>query len=159
MEARLQPCHHCMSALNYCHYAERTKVGRAEILADFNLEKFFEDFKSIFRCLPIYTSDTFPMGDYPKNWARITWETRNKVGWICSCCGVNSSGHASLLHTHHRDGNRGNVKPSNLEVLCLACHKSRPFHSGLVYPANHKMRIENLRIAQHLPRICKKCEI
>ena len=160
MEAYLQPCHNCMNALNYEKYSEmKTKAGRAEVLSDFNLEKFFEDFKSIFRCLPIYTSDTFPEGDYPANWARISWETRNKAGWRCSCCGVDCSQNTGLLHAHHKDGNRGNIRPSNLEVLCLACHKSRPFHSDMYYPPNLKLKLENLRLSQKLARACTSCEI
>jgi hypothetical protein len=160
MEAYLQPCHFCMTALNYENYSEmKAKADRAEALSEFDLQKFFEDFKSIFRCLPIYTSDTFPQGDYPVNWARVSWETRSKAGWVCSCCGVNCSEKTGLLHTHHRDGNRGNIRPSNLEVLCLACHKARPFHASMHYSSSNRMRLENLRIAQKMPRMCSKCKI
>ena len=157
---RLQPCHNCMNALNYEKYSEmKTKAGRAEVLSDFDLTKFFSDFRSIFRCLPLYTSETFPEGDYPPNWARISWETRARANWICSCCSVNCSKNTALLHTHHRDGNRGNVRPSNLEVLCLACHKARPFHADLHYSSSNKMKLENLRLAQMKSRTCNLCKL
>lgn len=160
IEAYLQPCHNCLMSLNYDKYSElSTKSARTELLSNFKLEKFFEDFKSIFRCLPLYTSETFPEGDYPSNWARISWEAREKVGWICSCCRLNCSQNTSLLHTHHLDGNRGNIRPSNLEVLCIACHKARPFHSNLHYPANLKMKLESLRVTQKIPKNCSKCKI
>lgn len=160
MEAFLQPCHNCLTVLNYEKYAEmKTKSGRSEVIGKFELGKFFEDFKSIFRCLPIYTSDTFPEGDYPDDWARKSWETRNASGWVCSCCGINCSKNTGMLHAHHKDGNRGNVRPSNLEVVCVACHKARPFHGAMYYPPNIKMKLENLRVSQKLPRICSKCKI
>lgn len=160
MEANLQACHYCMMALNYDGYAqEKLKVGRNRVLSEFDLGKFFSDFRSIFRCLPLYTTETFPEGDYPPNWARISWETRAKANWICSCCSINCSKNTSLLHTHHRDGNRGNVRPSNLEVLCLACHKARPFHADMHYSSSNKMKLENLRLAQMKPRLCSSCKL
>ena len=33
-----------------------------------------------------------------------------------------------FLHVHHKDGIKGNNKPSNLEVLCMLCHREKPFH-------------------------------
>jgi len=38
----------------------------------------------------------------------------------CSRCGFNS--HPSILGIHHKDRNRHNNHPSNLEVLCPNCH-------------------------------------
>ena len=57
-----------------------------------------------------------------------------------------------VSHVHHRDGNRGNIKPSNLEVLCIACHKARPHHVNLSYFSKNKMRLQNLRISQKNPK-------
>lgn len=160
MEANLQPCYNCLMSLNYDGFAEvKTKVGHSRIISEFELSKFFADFQSIFRCLPLYTPETFPNGGYPRNWARISRETRSKAVWICSCCGLDCSKQTSLLHVHHRDGNQGNIKPSNLEVLCIACHKARPFHGNLSYSSQNKMRLQNLRISQKKPKNCAKCKI
>ena len=34
---------------------------------------------------------------------------------------------------HHRDGNRANSSPGNLEVLCLGCHKEEFGHERLKF--------------------------
>jgi hypothetical protein len=159
MEAYLQPCQNCLKELNYDDFAYLTNKGKSKVLSNFDLKNFFEDFESIFRCLPLYTTETFPKGDYSKEWAQISYASRRKANWICSCCKVNCSQNHGLLHVHHKDGNRGNNKPSNLEVLCLACHKACPFHGGMYYSASNKKKLENLRISQKLGRICPNCKI
>lgn len=152
-QTNLQPCQNCFKSLNYHGFAEeKTRVGHKRIISEFELSKFFADFQPIFRCLLLYTPETFPKRGYPPNWARVSRETRSKVRWFCSCCDIDCSKHTSLPHVHHRDGNRGNIKPSNLEVLCIACHKARPHHVNLSYFSKNKMRLQNLRISQKNPK-------
>ena len=52
-------------------------------------------------------------------------------GKKCERCGY--SGSKKMLDVHHRDGNRGNGRLSNLEILCVWCHwletrKVKPIH-------------------------------
>ena len=159
MEAVLGPCKNCLKSLDYDGWASATSGQKNQILSAFTIERFFEDFEPIFRCLPIYTSDTFPAGDYPEDWAKISRAMRKKSGWICSCCQVDCSDNTGLLHAHHKDGNRGNVRPSNIEVICVACHKARPFHGHMHVSAAAINRLEQLRLSQKLSRLCKVCNL
>lgn len=163
MLARLLPCKNCLKTLNYNGFAEHANSAlKDKIVTDFSVETFFEDNKSIFRCLPLYTPETFPEGNYTNDWARISQKTRCKANWHCSCCNVCCVEQTGLLHVHHRDGHRGNNRPSNLEVLCLACHKSRPLHERMKYRPDfpeEKRKLEQLRISQKLSRHCDDCNI
>ena len=157
MEAVLDPCKNCLKALDYNGWASATHHKKNEILRDFSIDKFYQDFESIFRCLPIYTVESFPEGNYTDEWAKISHQTRRRANWVCSCCRVDCSENTGLLHVHHRDGNRGNNRPSNLEVLCILCHKARPLHGHMHISAAAKNKLEQLRLAQKLSRHCETC--
>jgi 5-methylcytosine-specific restriction endonuclease McrA len=45
----------------------------------------------------------------------------------CNKCGYNE--HKQLLEVHHIDNDSSNNDPSNLEILCVMCH--RKYHYGL----------------------------
>ena len=40
-------------------------------------------------------------------------------GGICERCGYSKK---EVLHLHHKDRNRNNNDPSNLELICPNCH-------------------------------------
>lgn len=160
ISATLNPCQNCLEQINYNGWSDlRSRHQRRKALRDFNLEQFYEDFQFIFRCLPTYTSDTFPNGNYPSDWARISQKIRRQADWICSCCQLDCNSDHGLLHVHHKSGNKGDVRPSNLEVVCAACHKARPFHKHMQIRPSTKNRLEQLRVSQALTRLCKKCEV
>ena len=150
LAAALMPCRYCLMQLNYQGYESVPKAQRDKIVSDFSVEEFFEDSKSIFRCLPLYTPETFPEGNYTSAWGRISGETRRRAEWKCSCCGVNCESDTGLLHTHHKDGNRGNDRPSNHKVLCLVCHKNQPLHGHMKIKPDEELRLQKLRKSQGL---------
>jgi len=51
---------------------------------------------------------------------------------------------------HHRDGNRQNIRESNLVVLCVDCHSRQPRHEHLRIPRADRLAINRLRRAQRL---------
>lgn len=157
LEAVLLPCINCLRQLNYQNYNYSDRKRQKDIMRNFSVEQFFEDSKSIFRCLPLYTQETFPEGNYSPSWAQTSYETRDRAGWICSCCEVNCKKDRGLLHTHHKDGNRGNDRPSNHEVLCLVCHKNKPLHQHMHIKPSERLRLEEMRIRQGLAKHCANC--
>jgi hypothetical protein len=129
--AKLAPCQNCLKFLDYDGFEDKKQRDRKAIVNDFDIQAFFKNYEPIFRCLPLYNADDFPEGNYTSDWARISEDLRRNAGWTCKNCDVGLSEHRNLLHAHHKDGNRGNNKPSNLEALCCVCHKQKPFHEGM----------------------------
>ena len=157
MKLNIDVCKNCLEFLNYKDYEESNRTQRQDIFNSFNLTDFLEHFKYIFRCLPLYGESTFPGADYSKDWAKVSNELRKSSGWMCSCCNVVLESEKGLLHVHHKDGIKGNNKPSNLEVLCALCHKKKPFHEGMNIKDNEEKKIKNLRRKQSSEKKCSKC--
>ena len=157
MKMKLQICKNCLDFLNYEEFSDSPRSKKNDIFESFDLENFFENYKHIFRCLPLYNEKNFPEGDYTSDWAKISEEFRRNANWTCSCCQVQLSKRRGLLHVHHKDGIRGNNKPSNLEVLCAICHSKKPYHSSMFIKKEEKENIHNFRNEQDLQKQCKEC--
>lgn len=158
MDAELAPCYNCLMSLDYDDFTTASHGKRREIIKNFKLDKFFEENKSIFRCLPLFTSETMPAGDYLENWSNISRKFRERKKWTCECCGVELSNNKGLLHSHHKDGNKGNNKYSNLRALCVTCHKAQPHHGQIHVKAEENIRLMELRTKQNLLASCDKCQ-
>lgn len=64
------------------------------------------------------------MDQYPENWAWISWEARVKARFTCNrCYEVFEGGNRYLIGVHHKDYDKKNNNPLNLEVLCWPCHR------------------------------------
>ena len=50
-------------------------------------------------------------------WERLRRAALDRAGWRCERCG-----NGPPLEVHHRDGDRANNEPGNLEPLCPDCH-------------------------------------
>jgi hypothetical protein len=144
VKAALAPCQNCLKALNYDGFEEKKQRDRKSIVNSFDIKKFFENYEPIFRCLPLFDANDFPEGNYTSDWARISEEIRRNAQWKCLNCGVHLSEHRHLLHVHHKDGNRGNNRKSNLEPLCCLCHKLKPFHEGMHIRPEYQKLLETL---------------
>ena len=157
MEANLAPCRNCLSTLDYKGFGSASEGEKRRIIHEFSLEIFFEENKAIFRCLPLYTSATMPGGEYTKGWSKISRKYRASKDWTCECCGVNLANNRGLLHSHHKDGIRGNNKYSNFKALCVTCHKAQPYHGQMYVKYSEKRQLTDLRAEQNLPPECGKC--
>ena len=145
INSRLAPCINCLKLMNFDGFTDKTRPEQRQVVNNFEIDNFLSNYEPIFRCLPLYTPENFPEGNYTSDWARISEDVRRKANWKCSTCPVDLSKHRRLLHVHHRDGNRGNNKPSNLQPLCCVCHQKQPFHGGMNIKDSDRLIIESLR--------------
>ncbi|MCG8620757.1 MAG: HNH endonuclease [Proteobacteria bacterium] len=150
-EAHLKPCGWCLGELGYSG-AERSKAQN-----NFDLAEFFAKHASKFEKLPRYTAETMPEG-YTSDWKEISDRHKQNAGYRCECCEVNLFKYKSLLHTHHRDGNKGNNRPSNLMAVCVLCHQNQPMHSEMREGTASEYRIREMRREQGKPEFCPRCE-
>lgn len=60
---------------------------------------------------------------YPLGWNRTYKEQiRRRDEYKCQLCRVPEIECSRRLHIHHKDLNKQNIEPDNLESLCLSCH-------------------------------------
>ena len=61
---------------------------------------------------------------YAIHWSRLSRQIKEYRNWTCQRCGFHASTNKEkkLIEVHHKDKNRTNNNPSNLEVLCRSCH-------------------------------------
>jgi hypothetical protein len=62
-------------------------------------------------------------GDYPPDWALISWAVKEAANWKCIRCGhIDDTAEGYMLTVHHLDLNKSNCKWWNLAALCQRCH-------------------------------------
>ena len=92
-----------------------------------------------------------PSDSYTSDWNSISRQYREKQHYICQDCGVDLSGEQSLLHTHHKNRDKGDNRENNLIALCAGCHKKQPYHEQrLSVPESDLKKIDLLRKQQGL---------
>ena len=155
--ASLIPCRNCLSALNYEGWLDLSRGEQNSIVNNFDLEEFLDTFRPIFRCLPLYTTDTYPGGDYTADFARISLQFRRSKNWRCDCCQIDLSSHRGLLHVHHIDHIRANNVRTNLRALCAECHKSQPYHGHMHIRPQERTLLRQLRQTQRGAASCADC--
>ena len=147
IDTNLKVCKNCLKELNYKEYNNNRDVWRS-----FNLEEFFDHYKTYFKGKPKYTCENIPKNDYPDNWQKISREMRIKKGWNCEDCGINLEEHQNLLHVHHINHAKFDCSPKNLEVVCIDCHTKKPGHNNMYISNDHMKVIRNLRDTKKIVR-------
>lgn len=142
----LDVCKNCLSKLNYKEY----KNNRAKVFSEFSLEDFFETYQAYFKHKPKRKAGQDNDGTYSSNWKEKSASYRESKNWTCESCGLNLSTHKSLLHTHHKNGVKSDNRDSNLQALCIRCHKDQPNHQHMMksYTLDKQMKINKLRREQ-----------
>ena len=135
LTVKLDLCKNCIDEL---------RERRLEI-SPFSLEKFFEKYDSHVPQTIRRIETVTEVQNYTPNQDDISREYRKAVNYICQRCGVNCSSEQSLLHLHHRDGDRSNNERSNLAVFCIDCHSKEPMHEHLLFPKKTKRQVQILK--------------
>lgn len=121
LELDLFVCKHCLWGFNYQDYQDLPIKERERIYYSFSREEYFISFDSNIS-KPKYDAITMPLSVYHQDWDNISYRMKDKAWYKCQECGKDCSVERKWLHTHHRDHNKWNNSPENLEVLCENCH-------------------------------------
>lgn len=139
---RLKVCQHCLSKLNYKNY----KSNKSSVFSAFSLEEFFTEYQPLFKHQPKRKAGNAKDDNYTKDWQNISKEYRASVGWGCEKCGVILNDHKSLLHTHHKNGVKGDNSATNLAALCILCHSEEPNHGHMAKSVTFEKRNKIIRL-------------
>jgi hypothetical protein len=138
----LDVCQRCLNHLGWKGFAaDLRKAERRKRVRDFSLADFFQEKRaSLVRERPKWTPETMPSASYSDDFAQVTSSMREGAGWRCSKCKrqFKRFWHKQYLHTHHRNGVKGDNSPENLSVLCLYCHANEPHHERMKHTPQYK---------------------
>tara|TARA_B100001093_G_C26844049_1_gene1021914 strand:+ start:119 stop:1057 length:939 start_codon:yes stop_codon:yes gene_type:complete len=126
-----------------------SKEEKREAVNNFNIQAYLDENESVLNDIKYktkYEDRTAPTNNYTSEWKEISRKLREKHSWKCTSCWVNLSKKKTLLHTHHRDHDKTNNSPSNLEVICALCHKEKH------HPRMHVSYIDEQYIKKHRPK-------
>lgn len=93
---RLELCFHCRQELSYKRIYTR----------DFNLANYFKKYDSEVPETIRRVETVTEMQTYTPDQEELSHEYRKAVNYKCQDCGVDCSSHPSLLHLHHKDGDK-----------------------------------------------------
>ena len=140
---RLKVCKNCLGKLNY------RRAGRTldQIVEAFDLEAFFDTYKSFFPHMPRRRAGEFD-GQYTADWGEVARRYKETKNFTCESCHLDLRNALSLLHVHHINGVKTNNSPSNLKALCIQCHSQQPDHQHITISDENTRRIAELRWEQ-----------
>ena len=142
-KTHLKVCKNCLNKLNY----RRTGRTLDQIVAEFDLEAFFDTYKSFFPHMPRRRAGEFD-GQYTADWGEVSRRFKETKNFICESCYLNLRDVPRLLHVHHINGVKTNNSPVNLKALCIECHSQQPDHEHIAISDENAQRIAELRWKQ-----------
>jgi len=132
---KLDLCKNCIDELNM----------RGLWFSPFSLEKFFEKFDSQVPKTVRRIETVTEIQNYTPEQDDLSREYRKAVNYCCQKCGVDCSSDPSLLHLHHRNGDRSDNERKNLNILCVDCHSKERMHEHLLFPQKAKVQIAKIK--------------
>lgn len=134
-EQKLHVCRYCLSTLNYKGYRYATKAQKDKIYNEFSLKEFFNVQNSdySFHDMPKHDEYSAKTNIYPDNWEHVSELHRKLCQYRCERCGKDCSHDHKLLHVHHINGNKQDLRQTNLIALCRECHMQEHPHMRNLY--------------------------
>lgn len=132
---RLDVCQTCLANLAFEGFRmDDLRSKRVAFVKSFELNRFFDAYPvSLHAEEPNHFSDTAPEDDYAPDFSPRSQKLREAARWTCEECSTRLAGQdeRKYLHVHHIDGSKWNDSPTNLRVLCIACHARQPLHGHM----------------------------
>ena len=90
---------------------------------DMDSSEFAEILRNAAEVNEVDTNAEVDINGYVKDWQIISSEFRKQHNYTCEKCGVQVTPFESeFMHVHHKNKNKTDNRPSNLQCLCIKCH-------------------------------------
>ncbi len=127
----LDVCRNCLKKVMGDDYENLNSREKNKLVADFDIAKAFEIYGYNESQLPIQNEYTAEKNDYTKDWSLVSRRMKAINHWTCKKCKRNLKDNPKYLDCHHKDANKSNNDPNNLEVLCVKCHSESEMHGHM----------------------------
>lgn len=122
LELSLNVCKNCLNEFSYKWYNRLSHGEKSKIYENFTRTEYFNHFKTLVK-IPKYNYINKPKDIYAENWITISRKAKERAGYTCMDCWS-----IKKLQTHHKNHNKWDNSPANLEVLCYDCHAKHHAH-------------------------------
>lgn len=134
-EESLDVCQLCLDQLKFRSFSfQMDKLQRADAVRSFSIAAFFQEYgKSCVWASPRFDDVNAPPNVYSPHFFRIAKTIKENRGYRCELldCKLDLSApeHQRYLHAHHKNADKSDNHPTNIQLLCIRCHAKQFHHS------------------------------
>ncbi len=148
LDTALLPCKICLAEIDFAGYRGARSAAKQKLRGSFAVADYFASYPISPAEEAIAPASRPPNDVYPDSWAAVSRTVREAANWTCSVCEVRCHDVKALLHTHHVNGIKADLRPENLRAVCISCHRNMPGHQTMYVSPAHSETIAALRHQQ-----------
>ena len=133
-----------LTELGLCQNCIEILKAKGMYFQPFNLAEFYRRYQPDVRQTFKREELVRHKEEYAPNHDEVARAYRKKVENKCPACKVDCSSNPSLLELHHKNGNKNDNSPKNLEMICTSCHSIKYKHEHMKRSPHQVKKIKEI---------------